>query len=201
MRRTTFVRKDLTVIRPMRDNGRNTLQGFGERLKCVPRILSVQNHRMGEPLNQEDLADVTQEALLVIWRKLASFERNTLFESWAYRICFLELMNYLRKTQRRRRLMDEAAQTLRLEPAPAAPVLPRTERYELVHLALAVLETEEAAIVRMRHFDDETFEQVGRRLDIPTGTAKTRYYRALTKLRDYVRNHDRGGDIGTAAQS
>lgn len=161
---------------------------LGRRLQCVPRILAVQNRRIGAPLGAEDLKDLVQECLIVIWRKLADFDPESRFESWVYRICLLELMNHTRKLRRRRRLLGELAEEAR--DRQLLGTQPRPERYEVLYLALAVLDGEEAAVIRMRHFEERTFEEVGHRLRIPTGTAKTRYYRGLTKMKHYVQNHE-----------
>lgn len=169
---------------------------LGRRLDCVPRILAVQNRRIGSPLGREDLKDLAQECLIVIWRKLGGFDPESLFESWVYRICLLELMNHVRKQRRRRRLVGELVEEVRERTSFGA--LPPAERYEVLYLALDVLDGEEAAVIRMRHFEERTFEEVGDRLHIPIGTAKTRYYRGLTKMKHYVQNHDtRRPELGT----
>ena len=196
----------LVAMRPASENLRhssavthqrkNVMRCYGQRLACVPRILAFQNRRLGRPLGPEDLADVTQESLVVVWRKLDEFDPATRFESWVYRICFLELMNYVRKVQRRRRLLDEAKDHLAAEAhAPGTLTMTESERFESVHVALGVLSEEEAVVVRLHHFEEQTFEEVGERLGIPMGTAKTRYYRGLEKLRAFLRNHEQEGTL------
>ena len=188
--------EDAVLPLAVRDQPSHAMQRFGRRLGCVPRILALQNRRMGRPLGPEDLADVTQESLVVIWRKLDAFDPATHFEAWVYRICFLELMNYMRKLQRRSRLLDEAREHLEAEARDREPevlTMTESERFESVHVALGILAEDEAAVIRMHHFEEQTFEEVGRRLHVPTGTAKTRYYRGLTKLRDFLANHDGEG--------
>ena len=191
--------EDGALVRAVRDNRAEAIRGLGHRLRCVPRILAAQNARMGAPLGDHDLADVTQDSLVIIWKKLGQFDPLTPFESWVYRICFLELQNHLRKLRRRSRLLGEVAEGL-LAKQPSTLSIAQAERFELVHLALNVLAEDEAAIIRMRHFEEQSFQEVGSRLSIPTGTAKTRYYRGISKLKDYVRNHNPGAYVERAAQ-
>ena len=54
---------------------------------------------------------------------------------------------------------------------------------EPVYAGLESLEEDEAAVVRLKHFEDLTFERLAEVLGIPTNTAKTRYYRGMRKLR------------------
>ncbi len=159
----------------------------------------MQNSRLGGQLNAEDLADLTQDVFLILWRKLSEYTPATSFESWVYRICFLEMMNCLRKRRRRQRVLDEVArEAVEVEPGPMAA---RIGRFEGLHLGLECLEREEAAIIRLHHFEGRTFQEVGARLDIPVGTAKTRYYRGLTKLKEFLRHHEGGAFVEQPART
>ena len=49
--------------------------------------------------------------------------------------------------------------------------------------ALALLGPPEEAVVRLKHYDDLSFVEIGRLLEIPVNTVKSRYYRGLRWLR------------------
>lgn len=61
---------------------------------------------------------------------------------------------------------------------------------ELCH-ALERLGPPEDEIVRRKHFDGQSFDALGSALGISPNTAKTYYYRALSRLRDLL---DSSGD-------
>jgi RNA polymerase sigma-70 factor (ECF subfamily) len=155
------------------------VERFIERMGCIPRILGVVNARMGSPLSPEDLADLAQDALIIVWRKLATYDGRTSLESWAYGIAWFELHNAAR---RKRRLPTplEDVQDLRSSEAPAVQSGFDEER---IRIGLSRLEAAEATILRMRHFDELTFEEAAARLGISVSAAKSRYYRGLEKLR------------------
>ena len=44
-------------------------------------------------------------------------------------------------------------------------------------------------MIRLKHFQELTFEEISSRLSIPANTAKTKYYRGLEKLRETLRAH------------
>ena len=181
--------EDERLVRGVREGDGRSVERFGIRLQCVPRILAAQNARLGRPLGPEDLADLAQEVSLVVWRKLEEYTPQGTLEGWIYRISFLEMMNHLRKRRRQQQrlgqVIEEEARRL------AAPVLARAERYEQIHRGLELLEAEEAAVIRLKHFDELTFGEVGEALGLPLGTVKTRYYRGLVKLKEFLRNHGR----------
>ena len=41
----------------------------------------------------------------------------------------------------------------------------------------------------MKHFEELTFPEIGKRIGMPANTAKTRYYRGLAKLETLMRGH------------
>ena len=153
---------------------------FAERMKCVPRILAALNTKMGRPLDEHDLADLTQDTLLVVIKKLDQFAAHAPLESWVYRICALELMNEVR----RKRRLQSRNRRITSERQPTAEMA--TDEFEHIHRALDRLGGHDADVVRLKHFEELTFEEIGDRLAISPNTAKTRYYRGISKLESYL---------------
>jgi RNA polymerase sigma-70 factor (ECF subfamily) len=151
-----------------------------ERLRCVPRILSAINRRHGGLLDAHDLADLAQDTIVLVWRKLGSFQAPGTLDTWAYGIALRECMNALRRKLRPTARTDSAAGGAAFEIA-APPVADPLEHAELGDF-LAELAPEEQAVIRLKHEDGLTFEEIGLRLGIPPNTAKTRHYRGLRTL-------------------
>jgi DNA-directed RNA polymerase specialized sigma24 family protein len=59
---------------------------------------------------------------------------------------------------------------------------------------LSRLEPAEETILRMRHFDEISFESAASKLGISVSAAKSRYYRGLEKLRRILGSDMREGD-------
>lgn len=172
---------DLELVRRARRGEERSVAELIERLRCVPRMLSVKNRQLGHPLRDEELSDLAQQVLVAVWAKLSRFEGRATLETWVYRFCFLEFMHQLRRDRRvpvpsgdlQQDLGERAAET---ETSGA-------HEAEEIYKGLEALKQEDAQIVRWRSLDDESFEAIARRLDLPTNTVKTKYYRALLKLR------------------
>ena len=149
-----------------------------KRMGCVPRILTATNEKLGRPVAPQDLPDLAQDVLVIIWRKLGEFEGRSSLETWIYRICCFELNNMSRQRSGRQALslgdIDVAGEVQR---DPVDPV-----ELERLYAVLDRLDEDEREIVRMKHFDDLTFHEIGARLGMSTSTAKTRYYRGLRHL-------------------
>jgi RNA polymerase sigma-70 factor (ECF subfamily) len=154
---------------------------FVERMKCVPRILAAKNARMGSPLNDADVEDVVQETLVSVWRRLPTFEGRAALETWVYRFCHLKLCKFLESRRRVPRPVEELEEEEQEGAAPGDP-----DEFEQVYLALDRIDEGEAAVLRLKHFEQLTFEEIGRSLGVSPNTAKTRYYRGLERLRDLL---------------
>lgn len=152
-----------------------------ERLHCVPRILTALNHQMSFPLSEHDVADLSQDTLVVIWQKLSKFEGRAQLETWAYRFCFLELMNRVRKKGRLDRVstrldsLEDRMPDQKIGPAPL--------EFEHLEVGLDELGPPEADVIRLKHFEERTFTEIGEVLEISPNTAKTYYYRGIAWLR------------------
>lgn len=149
-----------------------------ERMRCVPRILAAKNALMGRPLNAADLEDLAQETIVLVWSKRTEFQGRGSIESWVYPFCYHTLMNRVRARRTGPRIVGEARET--------DSVLVEGPDYSELHAALQALEPEDEALIRMKHYEDLSFTEIGDRLRIPSSTVKSRYYKALMRLRSLV---------------
>jgi len=175
---------DLQLVRDALTGRPDAVESFVQRMRCVPLILAAQNARLGRPLRDSDIQDLEQDTLLAIWKKLATFEGLSTLETWVYRFCSLELLNALRRKRRRQSMESLEDEEHESESAPALGLT----AYEHVYRGLERLESTEARVIQLKHFQSLTFEEIAARLDIPTNTAKTKYYRGLRKLHELLRS-------------
>jgi RNA polymerase sigma-70 factor (ECF subfamily) len=165
---------DLDLVRRALQADRSGLQELASRLRCVPRLLAVLNARLGGALPPQDLADLSQDVLLIVWRKLEQYRGFSALDGWLYRISLYEYMNALRRLPGRTDSLDE----LSLDPSQESSPW----EFEDVHRGLERIGDKEAEIIRLKHFEELTFEEIGARLGISPNTAKARYYRGLRAL-------------------
>jgi len=158
-----------------------------QRLECVPQILHAKNAQIGSPLARDELLDLSQDTLEVVWRKLPSFEGRSSLETWVYAYCQNQLMNAIRSKDRR--LAPVADLDVETAIDPRDPPSMRQHEYDHVHRGLEALEPRQAHVIRLKHFDQLTFEEIAERLKMPSNTVKTHYYRGLEKLRAHIEAH------------
>lgn len=158
---------------------------FVDRMDCVPRILASRNAKLGSPVREQDLPDLVQDTLIVIWRKLPSFQGRASLETWVYRICCLELMNFVRRRRRAQREQGRDEEVVEREDTQASSAF--DESFDDLYQALERVPESEERVIWLKHFEELTFESIGHQLGISENTAKTRYYRGLRRMQGMLR--------------
>ncbi len=185
-------RRDLGDIRAARAGDRPAGERLATRLLYVPRLLAAMNARRALGWSRHDLEDASQDVMTHVWSRLDQFRGEGSLEAWLYRFCENEVRNRSRLTRRRRGVVDAIAGRDPIAAGGPEDVEPR----DLDQL-LDELGPPDAPLVRLKHFEGMTFEEMSRCLGIATSTAKTRYYRGIEWLR---RRFERCVDGGTGAE-
>jgi RNA polymerase sigma-70 factor (ECF subfamily) len=188
---------DLALVRDVLSKKEAAIRQLADRLRCVPRILGALNARLGRPLDEHDLADVVQDAVYVLLRKLGEFRGEVAFEGWAFRVCRFELMNAIRH-RRRRPLRESLDDDANCDPA-AEREWCRMLTREALEVAIERIGGAEADALRMRHFEGLSFEDMAVRLRVTLTAVKGRYYRGLARLEAIVAEQRRKEDVRGSA--
>lgn len=168
---------DLELARAALSGDAGARRRFATRMRCVPRMLKVVCRRLEVPFPREDLEDLVQDTVTTIWRRLDSYQGMASLETWAYRFCRFELANRRRARGRRPKHVSVEGWDTPAEPEDA--VL----EYDHVHRALDGLEPEESVLIRLKHYEGLSFDEIARHLGLPSSTLKSRYYRGMERLR------------------
>ena len=141
--------------------------------------------------NQDDAADMTQEAFLKAWRYLSSFQFESAFSTWLYRLATNCCLDLLRSKKRRPTISlvseDEDGEEQSFDPVDPAPqpeeALIRKEEQAQLQEALASLEDTQRQIITLRVVNDLSYTEIAEILDLKEGTVKSRLSRARENLR------------------
>lgn len=184
-------RSDLRLVRGVLDRDAQATDEFVGRMRCIPAILRLRNRRLGSPLDDALLQDLAQDVLVALWPKLEQYDGSVRLEAWVYRFCTNKHFALVR--DRGLRIHIERPSALPMdEHHGKQPAANQTGDTELLHTALAALDPGVAEVVRLKHFEEQTFDQIGERLNVSSNTAKTRYYRALKRLRESIDRRETG---------
>jgi RNA polymerase sigma-70 factor (ECF subfamily) len=138
--------------------------------------------RTGTPA--ETAEELTQEAMLSVWRKAAQFDASRASVStWIYTIARNVRIDRLRHE---RGASAEALYDVLRGDDPDQPddLLQGAERHDRIRAAMDELPDEQKTVVHMSFFEDKPHGDIARILGIPLGTVKSRLRLALAKLRE-----------------
>jgi len=134
----------------------------------------------------DEAEEVVQEAFIRAFMKLDTFQRNSQFFTWLYRIAFNSALT--RKRRKRARIsLDHWRENNGLEVADPSdavdePML-RQERVDLVRAAIEILSEDHRAILVLREMQERSYEDIAEILDISIGTVRSRLSRARNQLK------------------
>jgi len=126
--------------------------------------------------------ELSQETLLIVWRKAASFDPSRASAStWIFTIARNLRVDVLRGSAHPEALEDYPALES-IDPLPGDIVL-TSEREARTRDALTGLPQDQAEVVRLSFFEDKPHSEIARELGIPLGTVKSRLRLAFGRLK------------------
>jgi RNA polymerase sigma-70 factor, ECF subfamily len=171
---------DLALVRGVLAKDASALEEFAERSACVPAFLRrlVQPAGAARPI---DIEDLSQDVFATVWSRLGTFDGRCQLETWLWGFCRKRALKWLERGSGEIAYGGEDSLFDLEDGAEHDPG--REMDLELLRTELERLERSVAEVVHLKHFDELTFPQIGKRLGVSPNTAKTRYYRGLDKLK------------------
>lgn len=172
-------------------------------LKYQTAVYNLCLRMTGDP---EDAADMTQESFLKAWRNLESFQGNSAFSTWLYRLASNTCLDHLRSVKRRPQLSlvmedeDGEAQALDVPdsaPTPEEQVIALDEQSRL-NEALQALEEEQRQILILRAVNGLSYTEIAEALQLKEGTVKSRLARARDQLRKKLQQNGNNSPAPTS---
>ncbi len=146
------------------------------------------NIALGMLRSEEDAKDVSQEALIKVFKKLTTFNESADFSTWLYRIVVNSCLDYIKKRDKLRLVesdgeIDKNSSSGR--DSVAEQVL-LNELSDIVNRNLKKLKYEQRLPIILYDYLGLSYDDVAETLQIPLGTVKSRLKRGREKLRRLV---------------
>jgi len=160
--------------------------------KYQDRLFNSMVHLLRNP---SDAEDVVQDAFLQALRKLDTFQGNSQFYTWLFRIARNTAISKLRRKKPTVSL-DSTASEQRLDfpddgPRPSTE-MERRERQTVLMRAMDQLSSEHREILILREMEEQNYETISEILDLPVGTVRSRLHRARSQLKELLIRNDGG---------
>ncbi len=139
---------------------------------------------------KEQVEDLVQEVFIKAFDNLASYNSNYAFSTWIYRIATNHTIDYLRKRKLQTLSINEPVQTKDGEMNVQIPDqnyetdrnIIRKQRKKIIQNEIENLPEKYKDVIRMRHMEEMSYQEISDQLDLPLGTVKAHIFRARELL-------------------
>jgi RNA polymerase sigma-70 factor (ECF subfamily) len=144
--------------------------------------------------NEQDAADITQEAFVRIYKALPRLRNRDSLPFWIRRIATNLCLDHLHKRMNSPEIMEldkkgedgspSPIHFLQADPAQEPmKILHTSERARVLLQAIDTLPDEYRTVILLHHIDGQPLDEIARILHVPAGTVKSRLSRARLELR------------------
>lgn len=141
--------------------------------------------------DSETAQEVAQEALILVWRKAASFDRTRASAStWIYTIARNKRIDVLRRSGKPAIEAEDWLTIFAPEEEGADKSVLAGQTYARVKELMEGLSADQLAVIRKAFFEDKTHTAIAEEMKLPLGTVKSRIRLALGRLREKLEEDD-----------
>lgn len=152
-----------------------------------PKVYAVAYHFT---MKREDAEELSQEVFLKIFENLHRYDGGFPLVAWILSVSRnLCIDRYRRKKREKsfRFVSDEAVTVLLKSDDDPASMALKKERTKLLFSALAEIPEDLAEILVLRDLNGLAYDEIGKALDLPDGTVKSRLFRARAEVARKIR--------------
>lgn len=140
-------------------------------------------------VSHEDARDVLQEVFIRVFRHMDRFRNESSLSTWIYTIATNESLRFLSSLDKNRHLLSEEIQDELIDKLKASDYIDY-ENELLVKFQEAILRLPEKQriVFNLRYYDDLSYEEISRILNVKVETLKVNYHYAKEKVKEYIIN-------------
>ena len=138
-----------------------------------------------------DADEVTQEVLIVMYKKLKTFNFKSSLYTWIYKIVTTRCLNQIRRKKVKRFLsIDDADEKDFSDKHDIINDITNKQKLEVIQKALQKLPPKQRQVFVMRNFDELSYEEISEISGKSVGGLKANYFHALKKILELVNEED-----------
>ncbi|MEM9916653.1 MAG: sigma-70 family RNA polymerase sigma factor [Bacteroidota bacterium] len=137
--------------------------------------------------NREDADDLTLEAFGKAFNKLPSYAPRYAFSTWLFKIAINNCIDYIRKKRLNLLSIDDPIEphsdhdyssNIRSNTLDPEEKFIRKQRVKLMRTIMGKLSLKYRLMIELRFFEELSYDEIAKELDIPLGTVKAQLFRA-----------------------
>ena len=149
----------------------------------TPLIRAFLLKSMGAGADRSEAEEITQEVLIKVWNKAASFNpAKASVNTWIFTIARNTRIDFIRRNERNDRKIE--IEDIWHEPESPEPLVDLQQRRaeQVIRQAMTSLPDEQLQVLYKAFMEGKSHNEVAEEMDLPLGTVKSRIRLALSKL-------------------
>lgn len=147
--------------------------------------------------NVDDSEDLTIESFAKAFKSLHRFKKDFTFSTWLFRIATNNTIDFIRKKRINtlsisNTYTDDDGQSVSIEVEDGSlnpqEVAIKGQKEELIQVFVNMLPAKYQKLVRLRYFNELSYEEIAIELEAPLGTVKAQLHRARELMYDLIKN-------------
>lgn len=184
---TEKAKQDYILVVAARDNGDQ--RAFTELLKRYRDSIFFMLLKMTN--DADDAEDLTIEAFGKAFKNIAQYSPDFAFSTWLFKIASNNCIDFIRRKKKETISIDQPfrsdeqstmSQNLPSDVADPEESFMRGQKHELLRDVVEKLKPRYRRLVELRYFQEYSYEEIAKELDLPLGTVKAQLFRARDLL-------------------
>lgn len=175
----------------------NDEQAYGELMKRYKKPVYHMVLKMVR--NVDDAEDLTIEAFAKAFKNLHRFKKDYTFSTWLFRIATNNAIDFIRKKKLETFSLNTSfkndngdsvnidVEDHNLDPQEEAI---KSQKIELIRIFVTKLPPKYQRLVKLRYFQELSYDEIAKELDAPLGTVKAQLHRARELMYDLVKGKE-----------
>ncbi|MEQ9404231.1 MAG: sigma-70 family RNA polymerase sigma factor [Cyclobacteriaceae bacterium] len=147
--------------------------------------------------NVDDAEDLTIEAFAKAFKNLSRFKKDYTFSTWLFRIATNNAIDFIRKKKLdtyslNSSFTDDSGDSVNIDVqdknlTPDEEAI-KGQKIELVRMFVTKLPAKYQRLVRLRYFDELSYDEIAKEIEAPLGTVKAQLHRARELMYELVKD-------------
>lgn len=147
--------------------------------------------------NVDDAEDLTIEAFAKAFKNLSRFKKDYTFSTWLFRIATNNAIDFIRKKKLdtyslNSSFTDDSGDSVNIDVedknlTPDEETI-KGQKIELVRMFVTKLPAKYQRLVKLRYFDELSYDEIAKEIEAPLGTVKAQLHRARELMYELVKD-------------
>jgi len=141
--------------------------------------------------NHLDADEIVQQVLLVMYKKLRTFDFRSSLYTWIYKITSTRSLNLIKKNKLKSMIpiSDEHKRTIQSD-EDVITGFDHKEKFEMIQKLLQKIPPKQREVFIFRNEEELTYEEISEITGKSIGALKANYFHAFNKLKELIKNEE-----------